>query len=544
MRTYLIIPLAALLLAGAALAEYPFRFRDVADESGVGKVLSGIRAHGAAWGDVDGDGWPDLFVGTFHTGGKPSQLLLNRKGKFTLDTQEHVRVSACVSGALFVDLDNSGKLDLYVSCSANGKDGVRAQPSRLFRNAGGGKLEDVSAASGACPPGMLGRTVAAADLDGDGLLDLIVCNFYYSPAVKQGLYVFRNKGGHRFEDVTAASGVPAGMAFPGVAVADLNGDGWPDLFVTAADGSNRVLLNDGKGKFREAPGSRETFAWKGQRKEDLLAGAAVADVNGDGLPDVLVGNHFKQPWQSPAAVRLYLHRGTKAGVPRFEEVTAKAGLVPLAMKAPHVEIQDMDNDGRPDLVVSIVKFAGGKPYPVIFRNEGVKDGLPRFRDDAWGVNDFPNRADLATKRTGDFFARVLKERKVIYTACAPACDFDRDGRLDIVVPMWWEEAPPLLLRNETAAGNWLDVRVEGSGKVNRMGVGAVVRLRSGGELVGSREITLGHGWCSGGEAAVHFGLGKREAVDVEVTLPHGRGVIARKGVKANQRIVVKMGDGK
>src|SRR5262249_25297619 len=159
-------------------------------------------------------------------------------------------------------------------------------------------------------------------------------------------------------------------------------------------------------------------------------------VNGDGLPDVVIGHHFKQPWRGPAAIRLYLHRGTKEGVPRFEDVTGKVGLGPLAMKAPHVEIQDMDNDGLPDIVTSIVKFAGGKPSPVIFRNLGVKDGLPKFRDDAWAVNDFPSKDDLAAKGTKAFFERMVKERKITYTACAPVCDFDRDGRLDIAVPVW------------------------------------------------------------------------------------------------------------
>lgn len=538
MRSLLLVLLTALVCIGAALSAYPFRFQDVAEQSGLKPILSGIRAHGAAWGDVNGDGWPDLFVGTFHTSGKPGQLLLNHKGRFTLDPQDQVRVSACVSGALFVDLDNSGRLDLYVSNNANGKDGVRSRPSKLFRNAGDGKLLDISATSGACPPGVLGRTVAASDLDGDGLLDLIVCDFYYSPKVKQGLFLFRNRGGHRFEDVTAASGIPSGLAFPGVAVADLNGDTWPDLFVTAADGTNRIFLNDARGKFREAPGSRDTFTWKNLRKDDPLAGAAIADVNGDGLPDILVGHHFKAPWQSPAPVRLYLHRGVKNGIPRFEDVTAAVGLTPLGMKAPHVEIQDMDNDGLPDLVTSIVKFADGKPYPILFRNLGNKDGLPRFHDDGWAVNDFPNPADLAPRRTSDFYARLLAAGKITYTACAPVCDFDRDGKLDLVVPMWWEEQAPLLLRNETPGGNWLEVRVQGRGQVNRMGVGSLVRLRAAGALVGSREITLGHGWCSGSEAAVHLGLGKLREVDVEVTLPHGRGTLLRKGVKVNQRLTL------
>jgi hypothetical protein len=274
------------------------------------------------------------------------------------------------------------------------------------------------------------------------------------------------------------------------------------------------------------------------------AGVCIADVNRDGLPDIVVGNHFKQPWQAAAPVRLYLNRGMKDGNPVFEDVTAVVGLVPLGMKAPHVEILDLDNDGWPDIYVSIVKFKDGKGAPVIFRNEGVKDGLPRFRLTGWDVNDFPSAADRATKGTTAFYNKMLKDGKVTYSAAAPSADFDRDGRLDLLLTTWWEESRTLLLRNETPGGNWLDVRFEGRDRVNRMGVGAVVRVYAAGRLgqpaglLGAREISVAQGWCSGQEAVAHFGLGAVTVVDVQVTLPHGKGTLVRRGVKANQRLTV------
>src|SRR5207253_482267 len=115
-------------------------------------------------------------------------------------------------------------------------------------------------------------------------------------------------------------------------------------------------------------------------------------------------------------------------------------------------------------------------YPVIFRNLGVRDGIPRFRDDAWAVNDFPTAEDRGQKRAGAFFEKMLKEKKVMYSAAAPSCDFDRDGRLDLLLANWWVESRTMLLRNETRGGNWLDVKVEGGKGVNRMGVGAKVRV--------------------------------------------------------------------
>jgi hypothetical protein len=525
-------------------ADYPFVFRDVAEEAGALPHLAGIRGHGAAWGDVDGSGFPSLFVTTFHNAGsKASVFLRNDKGKFRLDAQEHVRTSGAGSGALFVDLTNSGRLDLYVSNCAHGKDSPITAASVLFRNDGAGKFSDVSKDSGACPAGYAGRGLSAADFDGDGLLDLLTCERYYGP-VKMGPALYRNKGSLHFENVAEAAGLPAALSGLGVAVADVNNDGWPDIFLTSGDGNHRLLLNDGKGKFTEAPGSREVFRWKCPGPEDTPAGVCIADVNRDGLPDIVIGQHFKQPWAKPVPIRLYLNRGIKEGVPTFEDITEAAGLAPLAMKAPHVEVQDFDNDGWPDISVSVVKFSDGKPCPVIYRNLGVKDGIPRFREDAWGVNDFP-RKEERNLRAGELFKRLLKDQRIMYMAAGPACDFDRDGRLDLVLPHWWIEGRTLLLRNETPGGNWLDVQVEGSAGVNRMGVGSKVKVYASGKLgeaaglLGCREISIGYGFCSGQEAVAHFGLGKQDQIDVEVTLPHGKGTLTREGVRANQRITIK-----
>jgi hypothetical protein len=249
---------------------------------------------------------------------------------------------------------------------------------------------------------------------------------------------------------------------------------------------------------------------------------------------------------NPVHERLYLYRGVRDAVPAFEEITQAAGLVPLPMKAPHVELQDFDNDGWPDLHTSLVKFAAGRPHPIIFRHLGLRDGLPRFRERALAVNDFPTPEDRAVQRAGDLFERVLRERKILYTAPGPTADYDDDGRLDIFLPSWWVEAPSLLLRNETPGGRWLQVQVEGHGGVNRMGVGSRVsvyragRLGQPGALLGCREIAVGFGYASGQPAVAHFGLGTEQAVDLELVLPHGRGRIERRNVRADQRLLVSL----
>ena len=546
---------AGVCATSAANAQQPaaksgFVFKDAGQEAGVLPEVAGIRGHGAAWGDTDGNGFPELFVGVFHDGGsKPGMLFRNDKGKFKLDSQELLRTSGIGSGALFLDLTNSGRLDLYVSNCAMGKEGVRAMPSFLFRNEGGGKFTDVSKESGACPPGYAGRGLSALDFDGDGMLDFVICEQYYSSKVKTGPALYQNKTAKddelRFENVSEPTGLPVGLGGLGVAAADVNDDGWPDIFLTNGSGNHQLMLGDGKGGFREAPGTREVFRWAVESEDNTPAGVCIADVNRDSLPDIVIGHHFKAPWTEPAPIRLYLHKGIKNGNPAFEDITEVAGLKPLLMKAPHVEIQDFDNDGWPDIYVSIVKFKNGQPYPIIYKNLGVEKGMPKFREDAWAVNDFPTVEDRAIRRSGTLFDKILAEKKIIYMAPGPTADFDRDGKLDMFLANWWVESPSLLLKNETPGGNWLDVVVEGSDGVNRMGIGAKVDVYPAGKmgdaasLLGSREICAGYGYCSGQEAVSHFGLGKVETVDIEITLPHGKGKMSRPGVKAGQRFVVK-----
>lgn len=522
-----------------------FVFRDTTDAADLSPHLSGIQGHAAGWGDVDNDGWIDLYVGTFAEGNaKANRLLRNSKGSFTLDSQAALQIAGRFSAAVFADLDNDGDLDLYVSSMPQPEKGLRG--CALFRNEGRGEFTDVAKDNAACPTEFGGRSAAVLDYDGDGLLDILVGEDPlpgYNGSRTKTSRLFRNQGNLKFADVSHESGIPRDAAGLGVAAADVNNDGWPDFFLASTLG-NYLMLNDGAGRFREAPGSHETFAWPLAEGDDMVCGVAFGDVNRDGLLDVVIGQHFKRPWVKPVANRLYLNRGIKDGVPSFEDVTDKVGLVPLPLKGPHVEIQDFDNDGWPDIYVSIVKFANERPHPVIFKHSGIQNDLPQFRTDALDVNDFPTAEDKATLRTGEFSEKMIRERKIIYTAAGPSGDYDNDGRLDLFLANWWTNSPSMLLHNETSGGHWLNVRIEGSKGVNRQGIGARINIYSVNQLgqrkalLGSREISIGFGYASGQPAIAHFGLGDAESVDVEAILPHGQGTITRKAVPADQQITL------
>ncbi|HZT82272.1 MAG TPA: VCBS repeat-containing protein, partial [Gemmataceae bacterium] len=187
---------------------YPFAFTDAGEAAGLFPAAANIWGHGAAWGDVDGDGWIDLYVATFHMpGSKPNRFFRNKKGKFELDTQKPLAVSTRGTGVLFADLDNDGDLDLYLGNMPNPKD--HHAGCKLFRNDGKGNFTDVSEGCGACPPGFGGRSATVLDYDGDGLLDLLVGEDPfpgYNGSKTKRSRLFRNKGNLQFEDVTDAVG--------------------------------------------------------------------------------------------------------------------------------------------------------------------------------------------------------------------------------------------------------------------------------------------------------------------------------------------------
>ncbi len=477
----------------AAPAQVPgaIAFADATAKWGADEPLRGMLAHATAVGDVNRDGWTDLFVGTFADrpeadyrvrgadAAAPDRLLLGGPGGFHV-AADFPGTRGRTSGAAFADLDGDGWLDLVIARNVMDGDGGRA-PTEILRNQGDGRL--VRAATLPEPRGA--RSVGLVDYDRDGRTDLFVTEDRWTGGSSR---LLRNLGGLRFADVTAAAGLPDHLVGMGVATADLNGDGAPDLFV---GGGNRLFVNDGAGHFHE--GASSTFRWRTFGTEDDPAGVAVGDLDRDGRADLVVGQHYGSTLEfgRRVPVRVYLNTGDDAaGDPGFRDVTDAAGLVGVPTKAPHVEIADFDADGWPDILTSASVDA---VTPLVFRNLGPDGGIPRFAGNA-----APGPSQ--------------------YWPSGAVLDADHDGRLDVVLAEFDAGRPTLVLRNVTGSGHWLAVEARPG---TRLTVRAATRSDRDAPLA-SATVDGATGFGGGAGPVAWFGVGDATAVDVEGHTAAGR----------------------
>jgi len=342
-------------------------FTDVTEKAGVG---AGGYGQGVAVGDYDGDGFPDLYVTQY---GRSVLYHNNGDGTFT-DVTDKAGVAApgWSSSAVWFDYDNDGRLDLFVCrfvdfdksknlpCEADNRPGYcvprlyKPMPSWLFHNNGDGTFTDVSQSSGIAK--YLGKAwgAVATDINNDGRMDLFVAN----DTVQNFLLV--NRGGGRFEEIGAASGIAyseAGRPRSGMGVdsADFNQDGWMDLFVANIDhemyslyqNNHDETFDDVAGPIGIASATRLMSGW----------GLKFFDYDNDGNLDLFLSNgnpddliqvyHKDVSYEEPPL----LFRGTGTG---FQNVSEQSGPIfarPLSARG--LAIGDYDNDGAVDVLISV-----------------------------------------------------------------------------------------------------------------------------------------------------------------------------------------------
>jgi enediyne biosynthesis protein E4 len=538
-----------------ALSGRPFHahFTDIAKAAGLHQpvIYGGVDTKkyileslgcGCAFFDYDNDGWMDIFIlcGTRLEGApaNASNRLYknNRDGTFT-DVTEKAGLQAVgwASAVCVGDYNNDGFEDLF--CTYYGQ-------NRLYRNNGDGTFTDVTKAAGLWNHEQRwGAGCSFVDYDRDGHLDLFVSNyvrfsFEHAPVpganstcVWKGIPVecgprglptgrhslYRNNGDGTFTDISQQSGIAKATDCYGMTVvaADLDEDGWPDIYVACDSTPSLLFMNNHDGTFREE-GVLRGVALSDDGAEQAGMGVGIGDYDLDGHLDLLK-THF-----SDDASGLYHDDGQG----NFTDVTRRARIgVETRYTGWGAGIVDLDNDGYPDLF-----WVTGSVYPEVERK------LPQY----------PNKTPRVLFRNlgNGTFEELLDQggAAVAEAHCSRGCafgDFDNDGDLDILIVNLNE--PPSLLRNDlTGKQNWIKVRLEGT-KSNRSAIGARV-LVAYEQKVQAQAVVSQSSFYSSNDPRLHFGLGSAEFVDIEVFWPNGLREQV-KAVKANQLVSLKEGSG-
>jgi hypothetical protein len=481
---------------------------------------------GLGWIDYNNDGWPDLFVvqdGPVRPGRAAGPLPTNKlyrnngDGTFT-DVTEQVGLARAGfgMGCAVGDYDNDGWDDLVVTYVG----GIV-----LYHNEpdgkGGRRFVDVTAKAGLHNPHW-GTSCAWGDIDGDGLLDLYVCNYcevdfdhYPDCRVAQTgrrqvcapIYfrsvahkLFRNNGNGTFTDVSRPSGIAAALPAPGLAVllADLDGDGRTDIYVANDLKPSYLFHNQGGGRFIEkAILSGCGLDFMGGE----LAGMGIdaGDLDGSGRPSLFVTNFQNRPNM------LYLNRG---GL-RFEDASFASGLAAPSLSRLKfgTVFLDADLDGHLDVAV-----ANGH----IQRDNEQIGGNPTAQEAQLFLGDGRARFREVSAQAGEYFRQRYLGRGLAWA------DFDNDGRPDLAFSH--NGGPVALLHNQTqTANNWLGLELVGDGKKsNRNAIGARVAI----EYAGRRQVRFVNGggsYLSANDRRVLAGLGSATRAErVRVTWPSGR----------------------
>ena len=525
------------------------KFVDVTEISGIDfqhvraptpeKYLVEVMGSGCAFFDYDADGWLDIFMvnggtvpGFHHPGAIDHALYRNLgNGKFQNRTRRSGirKPSYYGMGVAVGDYDNDGFDDLYLTYFGG--------PNQLYRNRGDGSFGDITERAGVGGDGQWSTSAAFFDYNNDGFLDLYVTRYtdfrydrnrvcgpvekghrgYCSPKVYDGVsdLLFQNNGDGTFTDVSASSGVSVLPAKGlGVVGADLNQDGWADIYVANDTDPNYLFRNKGDGTFQEM-GLLAGVALSENGKAQSGMGIGCADYDQDGLFDLAVTN-----LDVPEYLAVYRNLGHFF----FEDVSARVHIKRASSRYVGfgTGFFDFDNDGDLDLFVGnghindllrTGEITSLKQPKLLFENLGR-----RFRE--------------VSSQHGEALLETQLSRGVAFG------DYDNDGDVDILVANGGEK--PALLRND--GGNrkhWLSIRLQGT-KSNRNGIGAVLTLKT--EAGIQKAVLAGGGsYLSSNDMSLHFGLREHQKVSkLEIHWPSG--VVDLMGpIDCNQLIVVREG---
>ncbi len=523
--------------------------------------------NGIAVGDIDGDGWDEVYV--CQPAGLPNRLYKRRADGGMEDITERMGVGILddTTAALFVDFRNSGRQDLVVLTIGN---------PLLFLNEGGAFRHRPQAFRFANRPQGTFTGMAAADYDRDGLVDLYLCTYVYFQSEDQYRYplpyhdarngppnfLFRNRltkdGRGFFEDVTSAVGLNENNDRYSFAPAwcDYDGDGWPDLYV-ANDFGRKNLYKNERGRFHDVadaagvedigPGmSAAWFDYDGDGRQDLYV-SNMWTASGRRVVEQLVETGFKtapgaKPDQLADAYRrhakgnsLYRNRGDGT----FEETESAEG-VEMGRWAWAADAFDFDNDGSPEIYIACGMLTNSSEQDlmsffwrqVVAHSPATKTAAPDY-ENGWNALDQWIREDyswngrepnvLYARRAGRFydFSGVSGIDFADDSRAFAATDFDGDGNLDLLLKSRLGPQVRALRNDWGGAHKSIAIALIGV-QSNRDGIGAFVEVRhAGGRVV--RHLSAGSGYISQHTKVLHAGLADSAVAEkVRVQWPSGQ----------------------